>query len=65
MRRSFSWRQRKFLQIISDNMCQECGVQLNESFHADHVQPWSKDGKTILVNGQALCPPCNLRKGAS
>lgn len=44
-------------------MCQECGVPLGKGFHADHVQAWSKDGRTILRNGQALCAPCNLKKG--
>lgn len=64
MNRAFTWRQRKFLQIIAGNMCQRCGEPLTHGFHADHVEAWSKGGATLNLNGQALCPPCNLRKGA-
>ncbi|MFC1740114.1 HNH endonuclease [Pseudomonadota bacterium] len=41
-----------------------CGEKLGSSFHADHVLPYSKGGKTITRNGQALCERCNLRKAA-
>ena len=45
-------------------MCKKCGVILNNNFHADHIKPFSKKGRTILNNGQALCAKCNLEKGA-
>ena len=64
MSRSFSQRQRKILEIVSGNTCASCGKNLKDGFHADHVIPYSKKGKTILNNGQALCPKCNLKKGA-
>lgn len=32
-------------------------------WHADHIVPYSKGGKTIVANGQAACPACNLAKG--
>lgn len=63
MTRSFTARQRKILQLLSGNKCSICGVFLGSQFHADHVQPYSKGGKTVIQNGQALCPKCNLRKG--
>ena len=31
-------------------------------WHADHVIPWSKGGKTVISNAQALCVPCNVSK---
>ena len=36
---------------------------LTTNFQADHVIPYSKGGKTVLQNGQALCADCNLKKG--
>lgn len=44
-------------------MCAECGVELSAGWHADHVEPYSKGGETDVINGQALCPRCNLKKG--
>ena len=32
------------------------------NWHADHIIPWSKGGKTIVANGQVACPECNLAK---
>lgn len=43
--------------------CSECGVRLEPGWHADHIQPFSAGGVTRLINGRALCPACNLRKG--
>lgn len=50
--------------IMADGRCQNCGIEIGESWHADHVLPWSLGGKTIIANGQALCQQCNLKKGA-
>ena len=63
-KRNFSNRQRKILLILSGNICCNCGSALNNKFHADHIMPFSKNGKTILNNGQALCAKCNLHKGS-
>lgn len=42
----------------------QCGVDLSPGWHADHIDPFSLGGETDMVNGQALCAPCNLKKGA-
>lgn len=65
MRRLFSKRQRKILQLIAGNICGSCGTTLEKGFHADHVKPFSVGGETILKNGQALCEPCNIAKGVT
>lgn len=65
MKRAFSNRQRKILRLLAGNSCSICGKTLDNGFHADHVQPFSKGGKTVLNNGQALCANCNLTKGAN
>jgi superfamily II DNA or RNA helicase len=63
--RLFTQAQRALLYLKAKGRCQDCGVFLDPSdWHADHVVPWSKGGKTKLRNGQALCPQCNLKKGS-
>ena len=64
MRRFFTPYQRKLLRIISGNKCSVCGKKLKDNFHADHRVPFSRQGKTTLNNGAALCPDCNQKKGA-
>lgn len=63
MKRRFSARQRLILAMRSGGRCEECGEPLPSSFHADHRLPFSAGGPTILINGRATCPICNLRKG--
>ncbi len=38
--------------------------EFNENVHGDHVDPHAGGGPTNLANGQCLCAPCNLAKGA-
>ena len=64
-KRLFSKRQKKILKLTSGNICENCGLNLKGNFQADHVIPYSKGGKTILNNAQALCAKCNLKKGDS
>lgn len=64
MTRFFSRKLKLYLCILAGGRCEACGVQLPENFHGDHKQPFSKGGSTVLANGQALCPKCNLAKGA-
>jgi len=64
--RYFSAIQRIELFSRSGGHCQSCGVVITLSdFHADHITPWSKGGKTTLANGQALCRACNIKKSST
>ena len=64
-RRRFTGRERVALYLAADGRCTECGAELAPGWHADHVDPHSRGGLTDVINGQALCPPCNLKKGAA
>lgn len=64
MRRRFNSDERSALYHAANGRCQLCGVALELGWHADHITPWSLHGKTDVLNGAALCPPCNLRKGS-
>lgn len=63
-RRRFGSRERVALYLAGDGRCVECGAELEPGWHADHVEPHSRGGRTDVINGQALCPQCNLKKGA-
>jgi hypothetical protein len=63
VKRWFNKRQRQILLWIAGGKCQLCKKKLKKNFHADHIRPFSKGGKTITNNGQALCPECNTSKG--
>ena len=64
--RAFSTLQRVEIFNRSGGNCQRCGCDITLSnFHADHIIPWSQSGKTQVSNGQALCPPCNLKKSGT
>lgn len=61
--RFFSSKQRVALYLLNGGNCAQCGKSLDPGWHADHIQPHIKGGVTDVLNGQALCPSCNLRKG--
>ncbi len=63
-KRRFNGHERASLYLSQDGHCALCGVELEPGWHADHMQAWSKGGPTDTINGQALCPTCNLRKGS-
>lgn len=62
-KRRFNSRQRAALYLAQDGLCAQCGNELGPGWHADHMNPWSHGGSTDVINGQALCPTCNLKKG--
>jgi superfamily II DNA or RNA helicase len=72
-RRQFSKREKAALYQAADGRCQctgcaacgpdGCEAVLERGWHADHDEPWSRNGETDVINGRALCPPCNLTKG--
>lgn len=64
-RRRFNASERAALYLAADGRCSnpECGVELEPGWHSDHIDPHSQGGPTDVINGQALCPPCNLKKG--
>jgi hypothetical protein len=62
-KRNFTSNQREKILGRAKAVCQNCQKDLlEEPFHADHIVPHSKGGKTTLENGQLLCPKCNLAK---
>src|SRR4051812_38325136 len=64
-RRRFNGRERTVLYLVADGICQGCGKPLDPDFHSDHRFAWARGGATDVTNGDALCPACNLGKGAS
>lgn len=63
MRRRFNASERIALYLAAGGRCQGCGAPLRPHWHGDHVVPFWFSQETDVSNGQALCPPCNLRKG--
>jgi superfamily II DNA or RNA helicase len=62
-RRRFNRRERVALSLVAGGVCKDCGEPLPPGWHADHRIPYSRGGDTDVVNGQAFCPRCNLKKG--
>ncbi|MCS1409188.1 MAG: hypothetical protein M2R45_02367 [Verrucomicrobia subdivision 3 bacterium] len=45
--------------------CKECDRKFDiKDMEADHIDPWSKGGKTVEDNCQVLCKKCNRRKSS-
>lgn len=66
-KRLFTAEQRRILWNTSDEkVCAEksCRRKLGwEDFTADHINPWSKGGRTELENAAIYCWSCNASKG--
>jgi hypothetical protein len=57
------WRILRAIVLHRDGFkCRYCG---DEATEADHIWPKSMGGRDQLDNLQALCQPCNRRKGSS
>jgi len=64
--RGFSLAQRIAIYRKDKETCQECKKKVGwNEFHADHIKPHTRGGKTTVENGQVLCNKCNLSKGAN
>src|ERR1051325_3151204 len=59
-----SKRERALLWYAADGCCTYCRAPLPPSWHADHVRSWRATHRTHVEEMVALCPRCNLRKGA-
>ncbi len=62
-RRSFSGTKRAALYLAADGRCERCGAPLEPGWHGDHQLAFAAGGTTDTVNGAALCPTCNGRRG--
>jgi 5-methylcytosine-specific restriction endonuclease McrA len=63
-KRTFTRIQREEILHLAGHRCKECDTQLSATnYHADHIRPHSKGGKTEVGNGRALCSMCNRSKG--
>lgn len=64
-KRTFSPEQRRILwNTTVERKCEECGKRLTwEDFTIDHIDPYSKGGKTRLDNAALLCRQHNATKG--
>ena len=73
-RRRFNSRERVTLWLFAAGccVCRGCSAcqpggclrDLDQGWHADHKIPFVRSRRTDVSDGQALCPPCNLVKGA-
>ncbi len=59
-RRSFNSTQRKEILYQQNNKCARCHEDLDpRAIQFDHKQSWASGGRTITVNGRALCGKCH------
>lgn len=61
--RFYTQDQRNILYDLAEGRCEGCSAPLVDGWEADHKVPWADGGRTVIENGQALCAPCNRRKG--
>jgi len=67
--RNFTDEQKRAIFYRDKQICQlkiKCsGKKLSwGNWHADHINPYSRGGKTIVENGRVSCAECNLSRGA-
>lgn len=66
--RNFSAAMKREAYERQKGICPNCppGSKSHEidTMEGDHIDPWSKGGKTITTNCQMLCQPCNRRKSS-
>ena len=64
-KRGFSPEQRRVLwNSTAEKRCEECGKKLTwDDFTIDHIQPYSKGGRSELDNAAIMCREHNSAKG--
>ena len=61
--RTFNDKQKRESYERQNGICTICEKHFElKEMEADHITPWSKQGKTISENCQMLCQACNRRK---
>jgi hypothetical protein len=64
--RGFTEAQKIAIFRKDNGICRICREKVEwNHFHADHIIPYCRGGKTSVGNGQVLCPKDNLQKGAN
>ena len=59
-RRAFTQTQKNEILVQQDYKCAECRKKLDlRATEFDHKKPWATGGRTIVVNGRALCADCH------
>ena len=59
-RRSFTKTQKNEILFQQDGKCAVCHNKLDpRATEFDHKKPWASGGRTLTVNGRALCANCH------
>ncbi len=59
-RRAFTQTQKNEIMHQQDYKCAECHKKLDlRATEFDHKKPWASGGRTITINGRALCADCH------
>ena len=62
-RRAFTKTQKNEIWAQQNGKCASCKKKLDpRTVEYDHKKGWADRGKTVVVNGQALCPHCHKLK---
>ncbi|MYG05963.1 HNH endonuclease, partial [Candidatus Poribacteria bacterium] len=63
--RAFSASMKQKVYEKQSGICAMCDKEFTiKEMEADHITPWSEDGKTNEDNCQMLCKKCNREKSA-
>ena len=63
--RAFSDDIKEEVYAKQEGICPKCGKHFDyNEMEGDHIEPWSKGGKTVIENCQMLCRACNRTKSS-
>jgi recombinational DNA repair protein (RecF pathway) len=61
-RRAFTQTQKNEILYQQNNRCAKCHDPLDpRAKHFHHIKGWAAGGRTVTVNGAALCPTCHAK----